>query len=457
MKENRFLDGVSNIDLDIVERFIAVDNRLQDKADRPKNKKKTKGIWLRLGAAAACLAVIIGAVITFPMLNGGNPWFIQPPDVPIWGNAKFSADEIADLFGKYDSVSTNTYQKIYVPDAKCLYVDAISDEESIGVYRFKGNALNRNDFQAFVDRLLPKMAASVGIPTPQYEIKEYDYGDGIRARAEIDSYYMYISQNEERYWFLFSKDYGKLILDGETVEIDQRLADEEIINSIKSIKDKLFAIFDVSFTDAKIIRYFDSYSQHGAEFIDIYFYDKSAHPLNSSQDIPISDYICISFDNFENYDGDIVSDDVLTDVCIKYCKSRANITEEYALIENVKKISLEDAEALLYNGYVYGGHSCPLCMARQHKISFRGYDFVDIEYVFGRDEKTYAPTVGIPFYAFYKKIGRSRNGNSIYAKTYVAAIEVSGYEEYFKKQASEHQGGNAAVDYATSTISSCSN
>ena len=43
------------------------------------------------------------------------------------------------------------------------------------------------------------------------------------------------------------------------------------------------------------------------------------------------------------------------------------------------------------------------------------------------------------FYAFYKKNGTSENGNEIYAKTYVAAIEVSGYKSYFKKQKDNHQ------------------
>ena len=46
----------------------------------------------------------------------------------------------------------------------------------------------------------------------------------------------------------------------------------------------------------------------------------------------------------------------------------------------------------------------------------------------------------IPFYAFYKNIGRSENGNLIYAKTYVPAIEVSGYKEYFESQEANHKG-----------------
>ena len=65
MKENDFLDGVSNVDPDVVERFVSMDNKLQKKA----NKSKSKGIWLRFGAIAACLALIVGAITTIPMFR----------------------------------------------------------------------------------------------------------------------------------------------------------------------------------------------------------------------------------------------------------------------------------------------------------------------------------------------------------------------------------------------------
>ena len=38
MKENKFLDGVSNIEPDVVERFVKMDNKLQKKANKPKSK-----------------------------------------------------------------------------------------------------------------------------------------------------------------------------------------------------------------------------------------------------------------------------------------------------------------------------------------------------------------------------------------------------------------------------------
>ena len=181
-------------------------------------------------------------------------------------------------------------------------------------------------------------------------------------------------------------------------------------------------------------------SEYGAEHVDICFYDESAHPLNSLVDYPISDYICISFDNFSNYSGDIVSDSILTVSSVHYFKNRNDIGDiQYDVIANAKKISISEAEALLYNGYVFGGHSCPLCMRAQDKVSFENYDFVDMEYVFGDYDKTGKTTKGIPFYVFYKNIGKSKNGNTIYAMTYVPAIEVSGYKEYFESQKDNHK------------------
>jgi hypothetical protein len=98
-------------------------------------------------------------------------------------------------------------------------------------------------------------------------------------------------------------------------------------------------------------------------------------------------------------------------------------------------ISLKKAEELLCKGYVFGGHSCPICMSEQSPVDFEEYDYVNLEYVRGYNEYSEL----IPFYAFYKYIGDDSGGNKVFAKTYVPAIEVSGYEEYFESQAKYHK------------------
>ncbi len=93
MKENEFLDGVSNIEPDVVERFVKMDNKLQKKA----NKTKSKGIWLRFGAIAACFLLIVSTVIVVPMLREDNPVIVTPPNnihIPIIFDATVSPEKL---------------------------------------------------------------------------------------------------------------------------------------------------------------------------------------------------------------------------------------------------------------------------------------------------------------------------------------------------------------------------
>ena len=122
----------------------------------------------------------------------------------------------------------------------------------------------------------------------------------------------------------------------------------------------------------------------------------------------------------------------LTDIGLyEYFK---NPNESYDIEGKAKMISLEEAEKLLDKGYVFGGHSCKLCMAEQPEVDFSDYECVDIEYVRGVENNIY-----IPFYAFYKYIGETSYGMPTYAKTYVPAVKVDGLDKYFKNQISEHQ------------------
>ena len=444
MKNKEWNEGLNHIDPDLVEKYVEQKDRLRQK------NKKSKAVWLRFGAIAACFVLILSAVIVVPILQKANL-----PDVPTWDTAQYSAEDIAKLFDsmKLDGVATNAYTKIYVPDSKYLYIGNMTDDEYLKLYQHTqtDKELNEVELKAFIDAFLPKLAESLDAPIPQYSIKENNYSTGnnkLSASVDIGSYYLSASQNSQRNSLGLSKLEGnrQIVIDGETIQIDQRLSDEEILDSILSIKNKLFGIFGISFSNAKVVRNFGSYTKHGVERVDIYFYDENAHELNSSQPRPVTDYIYISFDNFSNYSGDIVSDSILTVSSVYYFKNRSDIGDaQYDVVANAKRISISEAEALLYNGYVFGGHSCPLCMRAQDKIDFEGYDFVDIEYVFEYSNKNKTPSIGIPFYAFYKNIGTSENGNTIYAKTYVPAIEVSGYKEYFESQKDNHRS-NWGVD-----------
>ena len=119
MKENEFLDGVSNIEPDVVERFVLVDNKLQRKA----SKAKLTGIWLRFGAIAACFILIISTIIVVPLLReddlgvepyipNGEPW--APTINSNVRDIVLSADDVGNVFDAVvDSNGTNQYTKIY--------------------------------------------------------------------------------------------------------------------------------------------------------------------------------------------------------------------------------------------------------------------------------------------------------------------------------------------------------
>ena len=94
---------------------------------------------------------------------------------------------------------------------------------------------------------------------------------------------------------------------------------------------------------------------------------------------------------------------------------------------------------MLEKGYVFGGHSCPLCMQMQEKVDFSDYDHVGIEYV---QKATYEGITNeyYPFYAFYKEIEEGK-----FARTYVPAFRVSGLEEFFEAQESKH--GSFGVEF----------
>ena len=84
MREQEFLDGVSLIEADVVESFVAMDARLQRKAER----SRARIVWTRIGAVAACFAVVLCAVMILPMLGVGSPEVFDPSfELPFWGGS----------------------------------------------------------------------------------------------------------------------------------------------------------------------------------------------------------------------------------------------------------------------------------------------------------------------------------------------------------------------------------
>ena len=435
----------------ILESMELLDEKYVEEADpfnaRPMTsiRKKLAARWISV-VACFCILTVLSVNALLPFLKR---WSLT--ELPIYDNAVYSASDIETLFfGGENGLKggTSSYTKIYVPSSDHFTVYPIPTEEYIAIYENKNlkKSLSKSEFSDFTDPIVSRFANAINENVPSYDMKK------VTSSYQDDSLEVYISELGQHAVLAWQTQSYNLIrlyshssvnptesmsLYGVNIEVDQTKSDSEIISSLSDIKEKLFYIFGVEFTDTKIVRKYDSYSEHGAEWLYVYFYNESDHPLNSNTDKPISDHIVISFDKRVNMDGDIISDTVLTNVSISYLQNRIDSKYSYAASKKVRMISLEDAEKLLYKGYVFGAHSCHLCMAMQDKVNFKDYDFVGMTYLFSYDENE-NKTECIPFYTFYKNIGTSENGNLIYAQTYVPAIEVSGYEEYFESQKGDH-------------------
>lgn len=449
MKQNEWNEGLNNLDSDIIENYV-----MQKEAYSKKRKKPL--VWTKYIAVAACMCLVFGVTALLLILNREDDPTIPAgdvvttdegeygttddlPNIPIFDTPQYSAADISGILEREleDAVATNAYTKVYAPNGKCLGIDPLPTDEYIGIYKCNSQSygLDRTEFTNFNSPILSKIEKYLGEKIPEYRIKvDMYYANGgkkscLEADIDLENYNLNLSQRESYYRIVLMGGITnrKIVLDGEAIQINLQQIDEEIISSLETVKNKLFDMFGVEYSSAEVERryYWDDQVPH----VSVSYYDKENNPLRK-----MKDYIEISFDTKGN------------GYYVQVCQSRGEGNERLELQSMVKMITLDQAEELLYKGYVFGGHSCELCMLMQEKVSFEGYDYVDVEYQYDNEEH---PTVAIPFYAFYKNIGTAQNGNTIYAKTLVCAIELSGYSEYFESQIEKHSSG---VEFGTVNI-----
>ena len=443
MRYEDWNNGLNQIDMSFIEEYI-------DEKRKYKKKRSIRSLAVRMSAAVACAALIFTAIIVpIKMIDHSGPddetttQNTEPnPNNPIYKDVSYTAEDIARVMRSIATYgSTNAYREVYVSDPEYLYITPIPENKTTAyIYEFQKVEkphITKEEFGNIASDVFTAISNNFGNGTTsfEYEIKyseKYENYDTETVIAGIDAS---ISHGESVFVALRPehRDVG-MCIKGNKIQINQNLSDEEIIESLEPVKELLFKTFGVDFSEAEVIRSFLEY-EDGAVGIRVRFYDMSEYmkPLGV-----IRSYIDIEF---SKKIADIEDKDIFEIRTIYYRKDRASDEEYYKIKSEVDLISMQEAEKLLYKGYVFGGHSCRLCMAAQDKISFRGYDYVEIEYIFDREYSgiSSVQTVGIPFYAFYKEIGTAKNGNLIYAKTYVPAIEVSGLEEYFEEQITNHK------------------
>lgn len=407
MISNRFSDAMGHIDDRLLARYQSYQEKL------------TKKRRLTFIAAAACLALLVTAALVFPVKT-----------------MHFTAQEIGAMFNSAtnDGSGTNAYTKIYVPTPEYLDITPIPEDQYLPIYEYRegGKSLQEAELRALTDLVLSNLATD---PLPQYTVESRE--DELYISLEQGGYGLYIRQDPKaNYLGLSSAESDSLTLGGLPIQMDQTKSDEQIISDLSAIRQQLFTLFGVSFSDVKIDRYYTSW-ENGASSLTVYFYNADDHPLNEFSEWPVSDCISLRFSRDRNL-GSANEEPIMTDVSIGYYQYREKPAATTATIGRAKRISLTEAEALLEKGYVFAGHTCPICMAEQEAVDFSDYDYVGLEYEWGWDEEGNR-TFCIPFYAFFKSIGTADNGYDIYAKTYVPAIEITGLDEYFESQAANHK------------------
>lgn len=101
MNENKFLDAVTNIDSDLIERFV----RYDENAKKLSKRKRMIG-W---GSAAACLVLILSVAFTLPMLfrDGGSEIGKGPDKYVVLGesSARIWQWEYKTVFERYVEIS----------------------------------------------------------------------------------------------------------------------------------------------------------------------------------------------------------------------------------------------------------------------------------------------------------------------------------------------------------------
>ncbi len=446
MKENEFLDGISNIESDVVERFISMDNKLQKKA----NKSKSKTIWLRFGAIAACFALIVSAMIVIPRIKGDGPVESYIPNDGTWpvisSNVKevvLSADEVSKVFALEDRLGmTSRYIKIYTKSPQYLDIIPLPSAEYLPIYAIGKSTPSKDQLDRFINKYLDSATDFFYIYNKNYEIEQEETWNGvIYYTAEVSERYRSIRFTAIDNLLNFSryKDYDRrLKINFQMVSILETDTDEQIKEKLKDTITYVCDSFGKNYTDIKISR---DYSYEKLEKITVYLYtpEETVFPSNFFNTPMVSEYISLTFhtnwDNNYNWTGS-EEQAFLTNVSLY--ETLKKWSEYYNMVAKSKMLTLEEAEQLLEKGYVFGGHSCCLCMAapgkEEHEVDFSNYSFVNIEYVSNENGE-----MCIPFYAFYKYIGETSDGIGTYAKTYVAAIEVKEYEEYFKNQEKDHR------------------
>ena len=115
MKKQEWNEGLDHLDPELVEEYVEQKEFLS-------KKKRRRYLWIRIGALAACLAVIVCALFApqkpttpgiEPYIPNGEPW--APIIDPSVRKITVTADMLDTVMAAHQTLdaSTNQYSKVY--------------------------------------------------------------------------------------------------------------------------------------------------------------------------------------------------------------------------------------------------------------------------------------------------------------------------------------------------------
>ena len=247
MKENEFLDGVSNIESDVVERFVSMDNKLQKKAYKP----KSKGIWLRFGAIAACFLLIVSAVLVVPMLYDDDPDVIPGPgttDNPVVNPPDYTPI-IFDATVSPEQLNGNSLEFIVGSSV------SISGGESTAPPRFEfshGIAVKAKVVKNHPDKYYKLDTSSEFRPTA-YRLIQMETIEVING-INVPQYFLYLIPE---YVYVDMSVYDSLLISMDQIGVENYVLKNETQNRMESFELPMFADYQdnpelgniIAFTD----------------------------------------------------------------------------------------------------------------------------------------------------------------------------------------------------------------
>ena len=375
-----------------------------------KRKPARRRIWAA-AAVAACLCIVVGAVVVQTAQNTDN--------------GRITAEKITEFSGgTMLGGSTQAYITKQANALQDLMWSPIRDNSEVAalpVYRPKRiQNLNRyaDDCAEFFAQGLRD---GLGISTEIGDSYDSGWGEVFARTYSVEcekfdaSVKVYDECGAVQAQYSLEVPHGMSLFET-TAPVSAE--DEEILAAAGEVLDVFNTVFGKNYEARAVTRIVSRMPDKETHWVYAYAWESSE---NSAQQMynTYLDYVYITFTNAFSADQNV----------LQLSKAWRTVNELEPISETeTPLLSLAEAEEELEKGYIFLGHVCPVCMSMNTEVDFSDYDGVEIVY---RDGMFY--TYNIPYYAFYKQ-----TGEEAFAVTYVPAVKVEGMEEYFKAQESWH-------------------